>query len=166
MTEGFPGNARTRFEELPMEMVEWVDHHGDIGQGFHTASEWVWRLREKMVIRTVGMVLHEDEEAVTLCMEQRGDIDLDEAAYRQTGTIMKRLIIRRVVLVPRAFALPGHLALLAQLEAALEALTSGMWEGDGGSRPFVPGAQVLAARAALAALRDAGLGETPKGDRR
>ncbi len=87
------------FDNLPIEIVEWIDHHSN--RGAHTEFTVVQLQRVsriKCLNRTVGYVVDETDDQVTLASEQRADSNFEEPLYSETLTIMTALIVSRTVL--------------------------------------------------------------------
>lgn len=78
----------TPFPLVKMEVVDWLDHCGSSGWAdlAHHQSKTAGLMR----CRSVGFVLHEDKEVLTLVQNQGGNATGDH-----TMSIAKRLIISR-----------------------------------------------------------------------
>ena len=82
------------------EEITWKDHSGNQYRDGYTVSEIRKRMKEHVVNRTVGMVVFEDAERVTIAHEAR--VDGDEVAYAYYTTIYKALIVSRKKLMEGA----------------------------------------------------------------
>lgn len=84
-----------------MEQIIWKDHSFSDTRESRPAHVIERGLKHHVVNRTVGMIVFEDEERITLAHTARIDSDMDAAEYSRYTTIYKALIIERKRLMPQ-----------------------------------------------------------------
>ena len=78
---------KTSFENLPLELIEWRDAGGEGGGWLHPNDVD----DENPIIRSIGWVVKETQNNVTLAMDLADDGDTNTR-----GRIPKGMIIRRI----------------------------------------------------------------------
>ena len=94
MSKTFDSMFRKDFRKLPVALVEWRDSTGDSGWAADDEGDPVGVL---IIIRSIGYVLLETEETITLCQS------IDNAEDDKTDnrlSIQKALVTKRCQLAP------------------------------------------------------------------
>ena len=77
----------------PLEEVEWIDHHYQVCRESQTVAEIEVSVRDRVVLKTVGYLVGETPDQLTIAGEVR--LDRTEPEYYQYSTIMKALVVKR-----------------------------------------------------------------------